>query len=91
MIWWINTMASAVVLMVCLWAVLSAEVPTRLVGTVLISALGLFSAMNIFKPGFAGVFSSESQTFANVALACLAIWFYVRYQAYLADKDDEFH
>lgn len=90
MIWWINTMAGSVVLAVCLWAVLSPEVPTRIVGTTMISALGLFSMMNIFKPGFAGVFSAESQTFANVALACLAIWLYVRYQAYLAEKDDEF-
>ena len=90
MIWWINTMASAVVLAVCLWAVLSPEVPTKIVGTILISALGLFSTMNIFKPGFAGVFSAESQTFANVALACLAIWFYVRYRAHVAERDDEF-
>jgi hypothetical protein len=85
MIWWINFTSNAIVLAVCLWAVLNPRVHTKIVGTVSMSSLGLFSAMNILKPGFAGVFSIESQTFANASLACLALWFYVRYQHYLTE------
>ncbi len=73
MIWWLNAMSCTIVLAVCMWAVLTPEVPTRIVGTVLISALGIFSVLNMIKPG----------------LACLAIWFYVRYQIYLNEIDND--
>ncbi len=89
MIWWLNAMSCTIVLAVCMWAVLTPEVPTRIVGTVLISALGIFSVLNMIKPGFAGIFSAQSQTFVNMSLACLAIWFYVRYQIYLNEIDND--
>ena len=56
MIWWINCIANSIVLTVCLWAVLNPRVQTHIVGTVSLSGLGLFSAMHILKPGFAGFF-----------------------------------
>jgi hypothetical protein len=83
MIWWANFISNAIVLVVCVWAVLNTHVQTKIIGTIALSCLGLFSAMNIVKPGFAGFFSTESQTFANISLACLALWFYLRYHDYL--------
>ncbi len=83
MIWWANFISNAIVLAVCLWVVLNPRVHTHIFGTVSLSCLGLISAMNVLKPGFAGFFSAESQTFANVSLACLALWFYARYCRYL--------
>lgn len=83
MIWAINLWANLTVLAVCLWAVLNPRVPCGVAGTVLLSALGLFSALNIFKPSFLGFVGTESQTLANVVLACLALWGYARGRAWL--------
>ncbi len=79
----INLWANFTVLAVCLWAVLNPRVPTGLGGTASLSALGLFSMLNIVKPSFLGVVGVESQTLANVALAFLALWGYARGQAWL--------
>lgn len=89
MIWWANFVSNAIVLAVCVWAVLNPRVHTHIVGTVSLSCLGLFSAMSIFKPGFAGFFSAQSQTFANVSLACLALWFYLRFRQYLINHPED--
>ncbi len=83
MIWVINLWANFTVLAVCLWAVLNPRVPTGLGGTVSLSALGLFSALAICKPGMLRFIGAESQTLANVALACFALWIHVRYQRLL--------
>ena len=89
MIWWLNVISSAIILAVCLWAVLNPRVETRIVGTISRSGLGLFSALNILKPGFAGFFSDHSQTMANVSLATLALWCYVHYREYLRQRGDD--
>lgn len=83
MIWAINLWANFTVLAVCLWAVLNPRVPCGVVGTASLSALGMFSALNILKPSFLGFVGTESQTLANVALACLALWGYARGRAWL--------
>ena len=58
MILWANFISNAIVLAVCLWAVLNPRVHTHIVGTISLSGLGLFSAMKILKPDFAGIFST---------------------------------
>ncbi len=86
MIAWVNAVSSAVVLGVCVWAVLHPRVETRIVGTLSLSSLGLFSALNILRPGSFGMWATESQTLANASLACLFLWGYVRYQRILRAK-----
>ena len=83
MIWWVNFISNAIVLSVCLWAVLNPKVETRIVGTFSLSSLGIFSALNILRPGVFGFWETESQTMANVSLACLFLWVYIRYQRFL--------
>ena len=88
MIWLINLFSNFVVLAVCIWAVLNERVHTRFIGTLSLSSLGLFSAISILKPNFAGFFSVESQTFANLSLACLALWLYMRVRLYLRNHPE---
>ena len=83
MIWWVNLISNAVLLSVCLWAVLNQRVDTKIVGTISLSSLGIFAAMNLLKLGELGWQGGGSQAMANASVACLLIWLFLRYQRYL--------
>lgn len=83
MIWWVNLISNAVLLSVCLWAVLNQHVDTKIVGTISLSSLGIFAAMNLLKLGDVSWQGGESQAMANASVACLFIWVCLRYQRYL--------
>lgn len=83
MIWWVNLVSNAIVLSVCLWAVLNQCVDTKIVGTISLSSLGLFAAMNLLRLGQFGWHGEKPEAMMNVSLACLLVWMCRRYQRYL--------
>jgi hypothetical protein len=83
MIWWINFVSNMIVLAICLWAVLNPRVETKIVGTVSLSSLGIFSALTVLKPGMLGFWETEAQTMANVSLAALFLWGFLRYRRFI--------
>lgn len=83
MIWWVNLVSNAIVLAVCLWAVLNQRVETKIVGTISLSSLGIFAAMNLLMLGELSWQGGGSQAMANASVACLLTWVFLRYQRYL--------
>jgi hypothetical protein len=86
MIWWVNLISNAVLLSLCLWAVLNQRVDTRIVGTISLSSLGLFAAMNLLKLRDISWQGNESQAMVNASMACLFVWLGLRYQRYLGQR-----
>lgn len=86
MIWWVNLISNAIVLSVCLWAVLNQRVDTKIVGTISLSSLGIFAAMNLLRLGEISWQGGESQAMVSASVACLFIWVYLRYQRYLKKR-----
>lgn len=86
MIWWVNLISNAVLLSLCLWAVLNQRVDTRIVGTISLSSLGLFAAMNLLKLRDISWQGNESQAMVNASMACLFVWLGLRYQRYLRHR-----
>ena len=83
MTWWVNLISNALVLSVCVWAVLNQRVDTKIVGTISLSSLGIFAALNLLKLGETSWQGGESQAMANASVACLLVWVFLRYQRYL--------
>jgi len=73
----INTVANAVIVIFCVWAVLDRRVHTRLVGTALLAIVGVCAALNIARTDFEWFLPANYAVALNVALAGLAIWFWV--------------
>lgn len=86
MIWWVNLVSNGVLLSVCLWAVLSQRVDTKIVGTISLSSLGIFAAMNLLRLGEISWQGGESQAMVNASVACLFVWMVLRYQVYLSRR-----
>ena len=86
MIWWINFVSNMIVLAICLWAVLNPKVETKIVGTISLSSLGIFSALTVLKPGMLGFWETEAQTMANVSLAALFLWGFLRYRRFMESQ-----
>lgn len=82
-IWWMNLVSNAVVLAVCIWAVLNQRVDTKIVGTLSLSSLGLFAAINLLRLADFEWHGGAPQAMTNVSLACLLVWMFVRYCRYL--------
>ncbi len=86
MIWWVNLISNAILLSLCLWAVLNQQVDTRIFGTISLSSLGIFAAMNLLKLRDISWQGNESQAMVNASMACLFIWLCLRYQRYLRQR-----
>lgn len=82
-IWWMNLVSNAVVLAVCVWAVLNQRVDTKIFGTLSLSSLGLFAAINLLRLGDFDWQGGAPETMTNVSLACLLAWMFLRYCQYL--------
>lgn len=86
MIWWVNLVSNSVLLSVCLWAVLNQRVDTKIVGTISLSSLGIFAALNLLKLGEISWQGGESQAMVNASVASLFVWVYLRYQRHLRKR-----
>ena len=86
MIWWVNLVSNGILLAVCLWAVLSQRVDTKIVGTMSLSSLGIFAAMNLLKLGEISWDGGESQAMVNASVACLFVWMFLRDQRHLSKR-----
>lgn len=86
MIWWVNLISNAVLLSVCLWAVLNQRIDTKIVGTLSLSSLGIFAAMNLLKLRDISGRGDAAQAMVNASVACLFVWFCLRYQRYLRKR-----
>ncbi len=82
-IWWMNLVSNAVVLAVCVWAVLNQRVDTKIFGTLSLSSLGLFAAINLLRLADFEWEGGAPQTMTNVSLACLLVWMSARYSQHL--------
>lgn len=82
-IWWVNLVANAIVLAICVWAVLNQRVDTRVIGTISLSSLGLFAALNLLRLGQFGGQAEKPEAMMNVSLACLLVWMCRRYRCHL--------
>ena len=85
-IWWMNLVSNAMVLAVCVWAVLNQRVETKVVGTISLSSLGLFAALNLLRLSEFDWRGGMPQAMTNVSLACLLVWMFLRYQRYLKTR-----
>ena len=86
MIWWVNLISNVVLLSACLWAVLNQRIDTKIVGTLALSSLGIFAALNLLKLREVSGQGDESQAMVNASVACLFVWLCLRYQRFLGKR-----
>ncbi|WP_041742278.1 hypothetical protein [Collimonas fungivorans] len=80
MIQLVNTIANLVLLVFCLWAVLNKRLDTQVFGTVALSLVAITSFVNITRPDVFGFWAEQSEVLSNVAVAILAVWFFLRWR-----------
>ena len=76
----INTVANLILFIFCVWAVLDLRVHTKLLGTVVLSLVGIFALLNIGQPTYFGMLPEYYTTGLSIALAIAAIWFWWRWE-----------
>lgn len=81
MIWSINIVCSAIALVISVWAVLSPNIRTRVLGTIAFSCLGLFAAVHIRKPILWDSLPNTSALVLSMTMMILSIWLLTRYQS----------
>ncbi|MFJ2989940.1 hypothetical protein ACIPF8_18905 [Collimonas sp. NPDC087041] len=80
MIQLINTAANLVLVVFCLWAVLNKRLDTQVFGTAALSLVAITSFVNIMRPDAFGFWAEQSEVLSNVAVAILAVWFWLRWR-----------
>jgi hypothetical protein len=76
----INVLANLVLVAFCLWAVLNKRLETRVLGTAALSLVAMTSFVNIMRPDAFGFWSEQAEMMSNVAVAILAVWFWLRWR-----------
>ncbi|WP_062113140.1 hypothetical protein [Collimonas pratensis] len=80
MIQLINALANFILLAFCIWAVLNKRLDTQVFGTAALSMVAITSFVNIARPDVFGFWAEQAEVVSNVAVAILAVWFWLRWR-----------